>query len=163
MGWTAHTQRPAKPGTLWVGGGLGEGVLSPMTFLRRQPEMTGKKLLFPQTTSPDSDEHVDFPLSLPSAVPELQIADATSPFSHLANGCHLLHPQQPHSCEENQLRSHWEALARKTSFRYKERISFFPVLSKGSPDMKIFYIGSTGGQIILRLRRTEAGNTQSIK
>lgn len=96
MGWTAHIQRTAKPGTLLVGGGLGEGVLSPMTFLRRQPEKTGRKLLFPQTTSPGSEEHADFPLSLTRVVPELQVPQPQmlpSQFSHLSNGCHLCHPK----------------------------------------------------------------------
>lgn len=128
MGWTAHIQRTAKPGTRGGRRPPKEGVLSSMTFLRRQPEKTGRKLLFPQTTSPDSEKHADrFPsLSDPcyARAPDRTATDATSQFPHLSNGRHLLCPNSLTAGKKTSLEATGVTVPRKTSFRYKERISF---------------------------------------
>lgn len=118
--------KDGEAGDSWWEEASKEGVLSSLTFLRRQPEKTGRKLLFPQTTSPDSEEHADrFPslsLSDPcyARAPALTATDATTQFSHLSNERHLTHPNSLTAGKKTSL----EAVTRKTSFRYKERISF---------------------------------------
>lgn len=137
MGWTAHIQRTGKPGTL---GGRRPQRRCPLINDVSKPEKTGRKLIFPQMTLPDSEEHADRRPSLSNPrCARTQLSQTqmlpTSLFSHLSNGHHQLHPNSLTAVKKTNLEATGKLQPERLASGTKKGSAFpmaftFSVLSK---------------------------------